>query len=133
MKGLYTILENYFIIYLALLASKIDLSDEASNFEQVQTALKEIAYGYYMRGKNIQYNTLKLEWFNPEEATEQNINYLVCSGLTKNVYRQLFNITIPQFTKDLLKYSRENIGKPEVVLYSNISSNKKMEMKIYSN
>ena len=133
MKGLYNILENYFIIYLVLLASKINLSDEASNFEQVQTALKEIAYGYYMRGKNIQYNTLKLEWFNPEEATEQNINYLVCSGLTKNVYRQLLNITIPQFTKNLLKYSRENIGKPEVVLYSNINSNKKMEMKIYSN
>ena len=133
MKGFYNILENYFIIFLVLLASKVNLSYATSNFEQVQIALKEIAYGYYMRGKNIQYNTLKLDWFNPEEATEQNINYLVCSGLTKNVYRQLLNITIPQFTKDLLKYSRENIGKPEVILYSKISSNKKMEMKIYSN
>ena len=133
MKGLYNILENFFIIYLVLIASKINLSYEASNFEQVQTAFKEIAYGYYIRGKNIQYNSLKLDWFNPEEATEQNINYLICSGLTKNVYRQLLNITIPHFTRDLLKYSRENIGKPEVVLYANITSDKKMDMKIYSN
>ena len=132
MKSFYNILGHFFIIYLVLLSSKINISFEASNFEQVRTAFKEIAYGYYMRGKNIQYNTIKLEWFNPEEATEQNINYLVCSGLTKNVYRQLLNITIPHFTKDLLKYSRENIGKPEVVLYSKINSNKKMEMKIYS-
>ena len=133
MKGLYNILGNCFIIYLVLLSSKLNITYEVSNFEQVKTALQEIAYGYYIRGKNIQYNSLKLEWFNPEEATEQNINYLVCSGLTKNVYRQLLNITIPHFTKDLLKYSRDNIGKPEVVLYSNINSNKKMEMKIYSN
>ena len=60
------------------------------------------------------------------------MNFLVCSGLTRNVYRQLLNITIPHLTSDLLKYSRENIGKPEVVLYSNITVDKKMEMKIYS-
>ena len=133
MKGSYNIIGNLSIIYLVLLVSSINISYEFSNFEQVRAALQEIAYGYYMRGKNIQYNTIKLEWFNPEEATEQNINYLVCSGLTKNVYRQLLNITIPHFTKDLLKYSRENVGKPEVVLYSSVNSNKKMEMKVYSN
>ena len=47
------------------------------SIEDVQKALQEVAYSYYMRGKNIQYNTLKLDWFNPEEATEQNINYLL--------------------------------------------------------
>jgi len=132
MKVLYNLLRNFFFIYLFLLISKINISYEASSFEQVRTALKEIAYSYYMRGENIQYNIKKVHWFNPEEATEQNMNYLVCSGLTRNVYRELLNITIPHLTDDLLKYSRENIDKPEVVLYSNISKDKKIETKIYS-
>ncbi len=132
MSGLYNLWNNFFLIYLVLLSSKINISYEASNFEQVINALKEIAYSYYMRGENIQYNIQKVHWFNPEEATDQNMNFLVCSGLTRNVYRQLLNITIPHLTSDLLKYSRENIGKPEVVLYSNITVDKKMEMKIYS-
>jgi len=132
MSGLYNLWNNFFLIYLVLLSSKINISYEASNFEQVINALKEIAYSYYMRGENIQYNIQKVHWFNPEEATDQNMNFLVCSGLSRNVYRQLLNITIPHLTSDLLKYSRENIGKPEVVLYSNITVDKKMEMKIYS-
>jgi len=133
MKVLYNnILQNFFFLYLVSLTTKINISYEASNIEQVRSALKEIAYSYYMGGENIQYNIYKVHWFNPEEATEQNINYLVCSGLTRNVYRHLLNITIPRLTSDLLEYSKENIGKPEVVLYSNINADKKMEMKIYS-
>ena len=130
MKGLYNKLKNLFIINLVLLSSKINISYELSDLQQIRTAFQEIAYSYYIRGKNIQYDIYKKGLFNPEEATEQNINYLVCSGFTRNIYRQLLNITIPDF--ELLKYSRENIGKPEVVLYSNITSDKKMEMKIYS-
>ena len=130
MKGLANILNILFIINLVLLSSIINISYEFSDLQQVRTAIQEIAYSYYIRGKHIQYDIYKKGLFNPEEATEQNINYLVCSGFTRNVYRQLLNITIPDF--ELLKYSRENIGKPEVVLYSNITSDKKMEMKIYS-
>ena len=130
MKDFYNTLKNLIIINLVLLLSKINISYEFSDLQQVRTAIQEIAYSYYIRGKNIQYDIYKKGLFNPEEATEQNINYLVCSGFTKNVYHQLLNITIPDF--ELLKYSKENIGKPEVVLYSNINADKKMEMKIYS-
>ena len=128
MKGLYDILKNLFILNLVLIFSKINISNEFSNIQEVRNAIKEIAYSYYMRGKHIQYDIYKKGFFNPEEATEQNINYLVCTDFTRNVYRQLLNITIPE----ILKYSRENIGKPEVVLHSNINSDNKMEMKIYS-
>ena len=130
MKDLYNILKNLLIINLVLFSFKINMSFEFSDLQQVRTAIQEIAYSYYIRGKNIQYDIYKKGLFNPEEATEQNINYLVCSGFTRNIYRQLLNITIPDF--ELLKYSKENIGKPEVVLYSNINADKKMEMKIYS-
>ena len=118
--------------FIFVFISGISITNELTNIQDVQKALQEVAYSYYMRGENIQYNIYKVHWFNPEEATEQNMNYLVCSGLTRNVYRQLLNITIPHLTNDLLKYSRENIGKPEVVVYSNINVDKKMEMKIYS-
>ena len=93
-------------------------------FEEVQKALQEVAFGYYMRGKNIQYNSHKVHWFSPEEATSQNINYLVCSGFTRNVYRELLNITIPVSTATLLNYSKYNIGRPEVVAYSFINKQK---------
>ena len=58
---------------------------------------------------------IRFIFFSPEEATSQNVNYMVCSGFTRNVYRELLNITIPMYTTTLLSYSRENVGNPEVV------------------
>ena len=100
--------------------------------EEVHRAIQELAYSYYMRGKNIQYNTMKSHFFSPEEATYQNVNYLTCSRLARNIYHELFNITLPTPTEHLLAYSRENIGNPEVIAYSHINSDKNVEMKIYS-
>jgi len=85
-----------------------------------------------MRGKDIQYNSHKVHYFSPEEATSQNVNYMVCSGFIRNVYRELLNITIPMYTTTLLSYSKENVGNPEVVLYAHINENNQEEMKIYS-
>ena len=102
-----------------------------STLEEVQKGLKEVVYSYYMRGKLIQYNSAKITLFSPEEATEQNRNFLVCSGLTSNVYRELLNITIPSSSGQLLSYSLDNIGSPEVIAYSYLNNNKIREMKIY--
>ena len=103
-----------------------------SKIEEVLLAIKEIEYSYYMRGKNIQYSSYKENYFSPEEATSQNINYLVCDGFTKTVYLELLNITIPQSTIRLLSYSRDNIGSPEVVAYSHINKDNNVEMIFYS-
>ena len=100
--------------------------------QEVHKAFQEVAYSYYMRGKYIQYNSPKVHHFSPEEATSQNINYMVCAGLTRSVYRELLNITIPTGTKSLLSYSQKNLGSPEVVLYAHINDKKEMEMGIYS-
>lgn len=93
-----------------------------STLEEVQTSLREIAYAYYMRGANIQYNDAKYASFPPEEATDDNLNYLVCSIFTKNVYNELLDISIPSSTTKLMDYSKENIGSPEVIAYSYINS-----------
>ena len=102
------------------------------SIEDVQKALQEVAYSYYMRGKNIQYNSPKAHFFSPEDATSQNINYTICSGLTRNVYHELFNISLPTPTESVISYSKQNLGSPEVVAYSHINDKKEVEMKIYS-
>ena len=132
MKDSYIIFRKYILVFLYTLLL-VKMSYEANpTFEEVQKAIQEVAYSYYMRGKNIQYNSHKVHWFSPEEATPQNINYLVCSGFTRNVYRELLNITIPTTTNTLLNYSKYNVGRPEVIAYSFINTNKALEMKIYS-
>ena len=74
-----------------------------SSLKEVQASLKEIAYAYYMRGPNIQYNDAKYATFPPEEATNDNLNHLVCSIFTKNIYYELLNISIPSSTSKLLE------------------------------
>jgi len=56
----------------------------------VHQAFREVAYSYYMRGKNIQYNLYKIDYYSPEEATSQNKKYVVCSSFAYNVYLELF-------------------------------------------
>jgi len=124
--------QKFISIFIIVFISGIGLSNEQTKVEDVHKALQEVAYSYYMRGKDIQYNSHKVHYFSPEEATSQNVNYLVCSGFTRNVYRELLNITIPVVTASLLAYSKENIGSPEVIFYSHINENKQIETKIYS-
>ena len=124
MKQSFKIFNHFIPIFLIFLISGLKVTNQTiPTFDEVQIALKEVAYSYYMRGKFIQYNSLKVNWFSPEEATSQNINYLVCSGFTRNVYRELLNITIPQSTMTLLTYAKNNLGSPEVIAYSHINNN----------
>ena len=105
---------------------KIDYLRKQVNPEltDAQKAFKEVAYAYYMRGTNLQYNSMKSRGnFPPEDATSQNINYTVCSGLTRNIYKELLGILIPNDTDPLLRYSRTLIGKrPEVILSASKNS-----------
>jgi len=119
-------------IFIISFISEISLSNEQTKVQDVLKALQEVAYSYYMRGKDIQYNSHKAHFFSPEEATSQNVNYMVCSGLTRNVYRELLNITIPLYSATLISYSKENVGSPEVVFYTHINENKQVEGHIYS-
>ena len=110
--------KQLFSIFIIAFISEINISYEKNlKFQDALKAFQEVAYSYYMRGKYIQYNFPKVHHFSPEEATAQNINYMVCSGFTRSVYGELLNITIPTGTKSLLSYSKKNLGNPEVVLY----------------
>ena len=104
----------------------------SSTIEEIQKAIQEIAYSYYMRGKYIQYNDKKRNFFPPEEATQQNVNFLVCSAFTRTVYMELLNVTIPEISRTLLEYSYNYLGKPEVIAYSKTNTNNDIEMYFYS-
>ena len=84
---------------------------------EAEQALQRVLYSYYMRGRAVQYNSLKRGVFPPEEATGQNTNYMVCSALPQNLYKELSDINIPPYTQSLLKYTREHMGWPEVIAY----------------
>ena len=99
-----------------------------STLEEVRKAIQEVSYSYYMRGKYIQYNDKKDGFFPPEDATQQNINFLVCTTFTQTVFIELLNISIPAAPGTLLSYSYDNLGSPEVIAYSKINKDNNMEM-----
>ena len=107
----------FFIFYVIVLEICLQ-TVQCSTIEEVHKAFQEIAYSYYMRGKTIQYNHDKQDFFTPEEATPQNVNFLVCSAFVNSVYKELLNITVPKFTSSLLSHSKKNEARPEVVAYS---------------
>ena len=120
-------------IYNLMLLFLFGLISYSSNtsLEVCRNTLKEVAYSYYMRGKNIQYNLGKIGHFSPEDATDQNMNFMVCATFVKNVYRELLNITLP-FDARTLVYAKENLGQPEVISYSYINNNNEPVLLLYT-
>ena len=114
--------------------NKKENQEKNKNFkiEEVHQAFQEVAYSYYMRGKNIQYNSFKIDYFSPEEATSQNIKYVVCSAFAYDVYLELFNKTIPQYGLYLLNHAKNNIGQPEVVGQANEEKEKISYISVYN-
>ena len=105
-------INNYFssiLIFLVLLSEILN-----STIEEFRNSLKEVAYSYYMRGKSLQWCYTRDQFFSPEEATEQNVNYLVTTSFTTSVYEELLNVVVPYDPSSLLQYANNNNGKPEV-------------------
>ena len=100
-------------MYNLMLLFLLRLISYSSNtlLEVCRNTLKEVAYSYYMRGKSIQYNLGKIGFFSPEDATDQNMNFMVSATFVRNVYRELLNITF-HFDAGTLVYTKENLEQP---------------------
>ena len=111
----------------------VTIINNYKELEEWQKAIQEVAYAYYMRGANIQYNPHKFVYgvYSPEEATSQNLNYACCSHYEKNVYYDLFGIMIPASVEDKLKYGKDNLGKPEVIAYGKRNNENNVIMNFY--
>ena len=121
------------LAYYLMLLFLFGLMSNSSNasLEECRNSLKEVAYSYYMRGKNIQYNLGKIGFFSPEDATDQYMNFMVCCMFVRNVYRELLDITLPTDSETIV-YTRENLGKPEVIAYSYINNKNEPVLLLYS-
>ena len=71
------------------MVSSVNASAKQSTYSDVIKAFQEVAYAYYMRGKNIQYNVPKAGYWvlSPEGATRQRTTYAHCCWYLFNVYR----------------------------------------------
>ena len=103
-------LTNKILVYSISILTFLIITPYISNstLKEVQKTFQEVAYSYYMREKNIQYNPAKDFLFPPEEATEQNINYLACVSFTMIVYLELLNVSTPYDTGHYFKYVKDN-------------------------
>jgi len=122
-------INNYFssiLIFLILLSDILN-----STLEEFRNSLKEVAYSYYMRGKSIQWCVARDQFFSPEEATEQNANYLVTTSFTTSVYEELLNVVVPYSPSSLLKYANDYNNKPEVAGITYKISDDIMEWRFY--
>ena len=102
-----------------------------TTIEEYRDSIKEMAYSYYMRGKNIQWCVARDSCFSPEEATEQNVHYLVTASYLTSLFRELFDTVVPYSAGLLLQYANDHWEKPEVVANTYISDNGDLMMKVY--
>ena len=75
---------------LVLLMSFIPFIVNAATLDDI---FKETEFAYYRNSYNAQYNSSKSEYYDPADATSQDVKYSVCSRYTRNVYKNAFNIT----------------------------------------
>ena len=120
-----------FHLFLMLLCFHIITSSTAETGDKlsdVLSALKEVAFSYYMRGKHIQYCSARKSFFPPEEATSQKINYVVCSKIVNNIYKELLNITTPDVTKSYINYAYHRKKNPEIVVHTSLRNIPQVEV-----
>ena len=124
-------INNYFssiLIFLVLLSDILN-----STIEEFRNSLKEVAYSYYMRGKSIQWCAARDQFFSPEEATEQNANFIVTTTFTTSVYEELLNVIVPYSPSLLLEYANVYNDKPEVAGVTYKVSDDIMQWRFYIN
>ncbi len=98
---------------VAITIPRLSTSAIDSKFDK-QKALQETAMAYYRKGKWIQYDAgLKSGFRPPEEVTEQDQDYAVCSSFTFAVYYQTFGIRIPGAAIRLNAYGNTFYGKTD--------------------
>ncbi len=91
-----------------------------SKSDKHQLALRETAMAYFRRGNNIQYELeRRSEYFTPEMATPQHLEYTVCNSFVLSVYYQALGIILPENNGNMNKIGQA--GKEDVVYHNHIT------------
>ena len=114
--------KNYYLVIILITLINLPYVIN-STLEEVQEAIKEVAYSFYMRGKSVQFSDSKCNAFHPEDATPQQMHFLVCWTVAQSIYTELLNITVPLGDWKNFQYSIQYLGSPEVIAYSKKGEN----------
>lgn len=89
------------LLVILLVPTKTYASTEFGTFEDAKNSIKEVMKAYYLRGERLQYNYSRAGYgtFSPEEATTQDMNYLVCGSYIYSTYAEAFGVTATDFPK----------------------------------
>lgn len=83
----------FLLICILLLPTGVYATD--MTYEEAKTAVQEVMQAWYMRGSLRQYNSSKNTYTilrHPEDDTEQEHGYSVCSGFTNDVWMETFGM-----------------------------------------
>ena len=90
----------------------------ANTLENKQKAIQRTANAYYLRGRNMQYESIKRDYLKaPEEATVDNIGFSTCHTFAYQIYKQAFNIDIPKGVSETYEYCKIKQGTEYVPVY----------------
>lgn len=92
MKKLYKLILLLIItlVPIKIAAETIPSDTPYGTYEDAQKMIKEAIIDYYLRGPSIQYNYPRASWYLPEEATSQDMHYLVCGTFVYQAYSLAF-------------------------------------------
>ncbi len=71
------------------------VEESYGTYENAKNIIKEVIGTYYLRGPYLQYNYPRATYGTepPENATKQDIRYLVCASFTTSVYKEAFGMS----------------------------------------
>ena len=103
----------------AMAATVVPLTEEGLTPEQ--QAVREVALAYYWNGPSQQYDVFRSSQYEaPEEATSQNMQFLICTSFVYGVYENALGIQLFANTSNANAYGRQFYGVsgfPDIPLY----------------
>ena len=136
----------YIVINPINILAENRISGKYGTYDNAVKIIQEVMRDYYIKEDKLQYNTSRA-WFGkypPEEATNQDNRYLVCSMYTYNAYVEAFGVSsfpasggssgIIKSTRDYYNANKNNKEKLDgnfLIYYENTTKNNK-EKYIYS-
>lgn len=95
-------MKNFFLLlFILLIPINASAATEFGTFEDAKSSIKEVMKAYYIRGDRLQYNYSRAGYgsYSPEEATTQDMNYLVCASFTYSAYVEAFGVGSSDFPR----------------------------------
>ncbi len=114
MKKIIILIIALFSLSINAYAEEYITEDSSFTYTDTVKSVQEAMKAFYMRGPYLQYNYARANYgtINPEDATSQNIEHLVCASYTYSTYVEAFGVNgvsqgFPRYNYDIVDQARE--------------------------